>query len=330
MILDEKDGFVIYKLPNSSNHLLRKGNWKEFSNQKNGFIVNSFSNNQKYILENKAYPINENISVSAPNHKDLDTTLGKEEYIIQLNHFISSCNHNLKKVISSRKIITNTEKQVDLFFLFNQLALNYDNALVYLINIPRIGMWMGATPETLVYSDNKKIYTVALAGTKAHGNNIIWEEKEKIEHQYVIDDISDKLTSQGIGHEIENTKTVKAAQVAHLKTVINFKKHNNTNIIAIANSLHPTSAVCGMPQEKAKEFIIKNENYDRAFYTGYLGEIDESEKSWLFVNLRCMQVFNKSFSLYVGGGITKDSDAEKEWEETELKSRTLLSVIEKL
>jgi isochorismate synthase len=85
-----------------------------------------------------------------------------------------------------------------------------------------------------------------------------------------------------------------------------------------------------MPQEKAKQFILKNEPYNREFYTGYLGEINNQKKSWLFVNLRCMQIYYQNFKIYVGGGITKDSKAEKEWEETELKSRTLLSVIEKM
>jgi isochorismate synthase len=47
----------------------------------------------------------------------------------------------------------------------------------------------------------------------------------------------------------------------------------------------------------------------------------------LFVNLRCMQVFPTQFALYLGGGIMADSDPSKEWEETELKSMTLLNVI---
>jgi isochorismate synthase len=32
--------------------------------------------------------------------------------------------------------------------------------------------------------------------------------------------------------------------------------------------------------------------------------------------------------LYVGGGFTKDSNIELEWQETERKSKTLLSVIQ--
>ena len=43
-----------------------------------------------------------------------------------------------------------------------------------------------------------------------------------------------------------------------------------------------------------------------------------------------MQVMKHYFALYVGGGILPDSDPEKEWEETEMKAKTLSSVIEKV
>ena len=41
-----------------------------------------------------------------------------------------------------------------------------------------------------------------------------------------------------------------------------------------------------------------------------------------------MEVFQQAVCLYVGGGITAGSDPDKEWEETELKSRTLLDIID--
>ena len=47
----------------------------------------------------------------------------------------------------------------------------------------------------------------------------------------------------------------------------------------------------------------------------------------LFVNLRCMQIKGSTALLYVGGGITKDSIPEDEWEETVAKSKTMLKVL---
>ena len=43
-----------------------------------------------------------------------------------------------------------------------------------------------------------------------------------------------------------------------------------------------------------------------------------------------MQIFKDKFALYIGGGITADSNPQKEWEETEAKSQTLADVIERV
>jgi isochorismate synthase len=51
------------------------------------------------------------------------------------------------------------------------------------------------------------------------------------------------------------------------------------------------------------------------------------KSSALFVNLRCMSVQNNKATIYVGGGITKDSNASKEWEETVSKAKTMKRVL---
>ncbi len=88
--------------------------------------------------------------------------------------------------------------------------------------------------------------------------------------------------------------------------------------ISVENStlikkLHPTPAVCGLPLESSKEFILKNENYKRTYYTGFLGELNLTKEnkntSELFVNLRCMEIKNSSAFIFVGGGITKESNS---------------------
>jgi isochorismate synthase len=40
-----------------------------------------------------------------------------------------------------------------------------------------------------------------------------------------------------------------------------------------------------------------------------------------------MQVGESEIAVYVGGGITKDSQVQEEWEETVLKSKTLIDRI---
>ena len=47
----------------------------------------------------------------------------------------------------------------------------------------------------------------------------------------------------------------------------------------------------------------------------------------LFVNLRCMNVLKNKLVVYVGCGITVDSNFTDEWKESEIKSETLLSLL---
>ena len=87
-----------------------------------------------------------------------------------------------------------------------------------------------------------------------------------------------------------------------------------------------------MPKKKSKAFIIENENYDRTFYTGFLGELNSSFSgnsisSDLFVNLRSMQIQENKAILYMGCGITRESMPEKEWEESVNKSMTMKKVL---
>ena len=128
--------------------------------------------------------------------------------------------------------------------------------------------------------------------------------------------------------KISKVKTVKAGNILHLMTKISGTlKHDPNSLKKIVRTLHPTPAICGLPRDSAKNFILKNEHYNRAFYTGYLGEFNIKYKSDLYVNLRCMQIKGKEAIIYVGGGITKDSIPKSEWEETVNKSKTIKNVL---
>ena len=48
----------------------------------------------------------------------------------------------------------------------------------------------------------------------------------------------------------------------------------------------------------------------------------------LYVNLRCMQFKNNEALIYVGGGITKDSVPEDEWQETVSKTLVMKKALQ--
>jgi isochorismate synthase len=238
-----------------------------------------------------------------------------------------------KKVVLSRKEKV-TLAEVNVIETYNKLLQTYPNAFVYVWFHPKVGLWFGATPETLLKLENNCFTTMALAGTQVYKENDTptWSEKEIDEQKIVTDYIVNKLASFSTGLEISETKTVKAGSLLHLRTEIKGALNGKDNgLFSLVDLLHPTPAVCGLPKEEAKQFILENENYNRSYYTGFLGELNmglqNQSDSHLFVNLRCMEVKNKEACIYVGGGITKESNPEKEWEETVAKSNVMLKVL---
>lgn len=241
-------------------------------------------------------------------------------------------NKEFVKVVLSRKETIQT-KGIDLLDVFERLLQKYHNAFVYIWFHPKVGLWMGATPEKLMTLKKGEFHTVALAGTKNYNGFLdpVWGAKENKEHQYVIDYIVSRIKDQKNGlilkeFTISDTYTTRAGNLLHLKADIK-GFIGDFNLKAFIYTLHPTPAVCGLPKESAKSFIIENENYKRTYYTGFLGEINIDSKTELFVNLRCVEIDGDNAFIYVGGGITNDSDPEKEWVETIYKTRTIKSVL---
>jgi isochorismate synthase len=243
------------------------------------------------------------------------------------------------KVLSEfglKKIVFSRVKSVDfdhgkILQFFENLCHTYPNAFVYLASSPLFGTWIGATPEILLEIHGKHVFTMSLAGTKTFDSEEEWNQKEVEEQQYVTDFILDTLRDHGIKEtELNGPYPFEAGPVKHLRTDISFDLGNRTGI-ELASALHPTPAVSGLPQQLAIEVIEAIEKhdlkYDRFLYAGFLGKISPNQTK-LFVNLRCCQIIENKAYIYVGGGFTKDSVPETEWQETERKSRTLLSVIQ--
>jgi isochorismate synthase len=254
---------------------------------------------------------------------------------------------SLEKVICSRLI--KVKATVDLIETYKKVILKHQDAYCYCWFHPEVGTWIGATPEQFINLERETLRTVALAGTqhKTEFPEPKWTSKEIEEQQMVTNYIIDTLKAYANDINIGDAKTVGAGNLWHLKTEIKAKVEN-ADLDKIIKALHPTSAVCGMPKEEANAFIQEHESYDRAYYSGFLGELNVKEEktrsqrhknqehqvflslktiSNLYVNLRCMQIFQDALHLYVGGGITKDSEPTAEYLETKAKSQTLLNVL---
>jgi len=350
--------FVAYRNPNDSvAKVLLQNTDKLYTTQdfeESGFVFAPFDNSQKTILipfEDSEYltcELDDTIRNNS-SQKTIEVNDVEKKYHLNLvqKGIESIQEKDLQKVVLSRceSIYFSETKSIS---VFNRLLQSYPNAFVYCWYHPKVGLWLGATPETLISVAGNRFKTMALAGTQSYSDSIdvSWQNKEKEEQQFVTDFIEDRLKSSVSSLSISEPKTIKAGNLLHLQSNINGVL--NTDLHTILRKLHPTPAVCGLPVKEAKTFILENESYSREYYTGFLGELNVKETtsrntnkrnvennayssvktvSHLFVNLRCMQIKNNQALIYVGGGITKDSNPEHEWEETVSKAETMKRVL---
>ena len=139
--------------------------------------------------------------------------------------------------------------------------------------------------------------------------------------------ITDKFNSLELNINISPRFVKTAGPVEHLCNIISATDVDNNTSQQLLNLLHPTPAVAGMPLNEAMIAIKEVEKRTRRYYSGYLGGVEENNTFSLFVNLRSMEIFPNKVQLYVGGGLTSQSQVDLEWNETEHKAQTLLKTI---
>ena len=254
-----------------------------------------------------------------------------------------------------RKVVLSRTKQVQFadapnaVTLFDKLCQAYPTAFVSAVSIPEKGqIWISATPERLVSIDADGIFrTASLAGTQSafepdgtpkRPPEAMWSQKEIEEQALVNRYIIECFKKIRLREYVEEgPKTIIAGNLMHLSTFFTVDtqavRYPQLGTVML-RLLHPTSAVCGTPRDVAFDFINRHETHDRELYSGFLGPVNidvtnEGAASNIFVHIRCMKLEGRLATLYAGAGLTEDSVPEREWQETEMKCQTLLSVISK-
>ncbi|MBA7540106.1 Isochorismate synthase MenF [subsurface metagenome] len=357
--LEKRLVFAIYRLPGQedisliiqNDQKLQEINSLDDISSKGGFLIAPFSKNtldKSYLIRPDLFfrntltsdeiEIAKSLSISFLNgtgHIPPDETCN-EDYLQQIRKTIKEIEKGeYDKVVLSRVKIIPGEFLSHLKRIFKLLCESYPNAFVYLFRF-KDHCWTGATPEPLIGTKKDELYTVSLAGTRSYNESNMdisnWNHKELMEQEYVTQYIENVLNGYNISeYQKKGPYTKKAGRLIHLRTDFSFTfDEAGNNLAPLISALHPTAAICGMPMEKSLGFIKGIENHNREYYAGYLGPVGVDDRLQLFVNLRCMKVLENKLALFVGGGITDGSVPEDEWEETEIKADTLLSVVQQI
>lgn len=350
--------FVLYKKPSETilNAIFQDDNalHQVVDYREQGFVFAPFLESTNPVLLKSDAICKASLEVSSDKRINVIDGMAsdsneEERYIHSIEKAISEIQSgNCKKIVLSRNFEVPLTKPI--LIVFEELLNAYPNAFCYFWYHPKVGMWLGATPEILVKASGLHFTTMSLAGTqnkKEGQEHPKWSSKELEEQQLVTDYIAEVLAARATEVKVGATETVSAGHLWHLRSKITGKFINDT-LGDLVTALHPTPAVCGLPLQDARRFILEHENYERTYYTGFLGELNFTQEksrnrnrknqensayrsvvktSELFVNLRCMQKINDSLIIYVGGGITADSDPKSEWLETKSKAQTMLRLL---
>lgn len=303
---------------------------------KNGFVMAPFAISQRHpILLMRPDIVEQHENVLSPfvqehPNETCQQDAGKANYTRDFAVFHAAvAQGRFSKLVLSRQARTERVSTMTPEMLFHRACAMYPHQNIALVSMRQAGTWLMATPELLLRGKANQWHTMALAGTmraqqrRPSQPNVVWSEKNLQEQRYVASYIKDILERFADNVSHHGPYTTVAAQLLHLRTDFTFSLRQPEQIGHLLQALHPTPAVCGMPKEDAKAFILDNEHIERKYYSGFCGPLFLKDYTHLLVSLRCMEICHDHLNLYAGGGILPDSEVEAEWDETLFKLQTM-------
>lgn len=246
-------------------------------------------------------------------------------------------NNHLNKVVLAHALDVNSATPFNLLKSLDNLRRLHPDCYVFSTGNAKGQYFIGASPERLISIHEQKLMTDALAGSAPRGttdaedidlaNYLLNSEKERHEHQVVIDFITQRLHQLGILPSLSPPQLRQLSNIQHLWTPIQGKVPTKVHPLEIIAQLHPTPAVAGVPTDIACATIRRYESFERGLYAAPLGWIDYKGNSEFIVGIRSALINGNRARLYAGAGIVAGSNPDKELAEIQLKLQALLKAL---
>ncbi len=181
----------------------------------------------------------------------------------------------------------------------------------------------GLTPELLFDRLGTTVRSEALAGTDVNTpvgrERLLASDKDAREHALVVDAVTRALSPLCERLDRSGLELAVTGRLVHRLVAFEGRLASPVSDARLADQLHPTPAVAGTPKEPALAFLREHEPFDRGWYAGPVGLV-EPGRTTLAVALRCALWHGDTRITYAGAGWVPGSEAQAEWDETELKS----------
>ena len=199
----------------------------------------------------------------------------------------------------------------------------------------------GASPETLVKLEDKKLYTFPLAGTRPRGateeedlaleKELLADEKERAEHNMLVDlgrnDIG-KISKIGTVQVEKYMSIERYSHVMHIGSTVSGEIREDKDALDAVDAILPAGTLSGAPKLRACEIINELENNKRGIYGGAIGYISFAGNLDTCIAIRL--AFSKNGKVFVrsGAGIVADSVPEKDYRECIQKAAAVRAAIQ--
>ena len=202
-----------------------------------------------------------------------------------------------------------------------------------------------ASPERFLSKANNTIFSQPIKGTAPRNENSFLDtvekdnlsknQKEKSENVMIVDlvrnDLS-KVCKEGTVEAEELFAVYSFPQVHQMISTIKGELAQNVSFAEIIKATFPMGSMTGAPKRSAMQLIEQYERTKRQLFSGSVGYI--SPKKDFDFNVVIRSIFYNADACFlnylVGSAITFYADAEKEYEECNLKAKAILDTLQYL
>ncbi|MBI4213302.1 MAG: isochorismate synthase [Chloroflexi bacterium] len=243
-----------------------------------------------------------------------------------------------RKVVLARKCLLFAGGEIDVPETLASLRDAYPDCYVFAIGNGD-KTFIGASPERLVKLNQGWVEAGSLAGSMRRGaageeddelcRQLLLSHKERDEHNIVTRALREDLEAAGVRLDAPPASPTvrKLRNVQHLFTPVQGRVTTPLSILDLAGALHPTPAVGGYPRAEALRAIARIEGFERGWYAGPIGWVNQSGDGEMAVGIRSALIQGTNAWLYAGCGILPDSDPESELAESQLKLQPILGAL---
>ena len=222
------------------------------------------------------------------------------------------------------RVLTTTCQQ-SLLGLAGKLQQSNPAPFASYLNLPGIEI-ASASPELFLERNGEVIKTTPIKGTSKLDD---FGEKDRAENVMIVDLMRNDFGAICKPGSVDVPRLLSSEShpgLFHLVSDITGRLSAGMSWSKILTSLLPAGSISGAPKSSALKLIKEIEKIDRGPYCGVIGWID-NDQALLSVGIRIFWSQNDGrINFGTGAGITWQSDAASEWEETQLKAKRLIAI----